>query len=59
LLQRSRFEAAGQTVAATGAFAFDHFVHVMNVLHFRMNRAFETGFAAKAAGAAQGCIVSA
>ena len=46
LLQRSWFRAVRQTVGATGAFAFDHFVHVVDVLHFRMDGAFGTDFAA-------------
>jgi hypothetical protein len=35
--------AVGQTIAATGAFMLKDFVHVMDVLHFRMHRALETG----------------
>jgi hypothetical protein len=45
--------AVGQTIAATGAFMLKDFVHVMDVLHFRMHRALETGLAAKAAGDAE------
>lgn len=43
----------GQTVAAAGAFMLKHFEHMMDVLHFRMDRALGTGFAAKAAGDAE------
>ena len=45
-LKRPRLGAVGQAVGAAGAFAFDHFVHVMDVLHLRMHRAFGADFAA-------------
>ena len=53
LQQRSRLRAVRQTVGAAGAFAVDHFVHVVDVLHFRMDRSFGADFAAQAAGDAE------
>ena len=53
LFERAGLRTIGETVAAAGAFSFDHFVHVMDVLHLRMDRAFRTDFAAEAAGDAK------
>ena len=50
LLQCARFGAVGETVTTAGAFAFDDFVHVVNVLHLGMHGAFGADFAAQAAG---------
>jgi hypothetical protein len=52
-LKRPWLRAVRQAVAATGAFAFDDFVHVVDVLHFRMDGAFWADFAAQAAGDAE------
>jgi hypothetical protein len=54
LLESAKLRAVGQTVAATGAFALNDLVHVVDVLHFRMNRALGTNFTARAAGDAKG-----
>lgn len=51
--QRAWNGAIGKTVAAACAFAFDYFVHVMDVLHFRMDCALRADFAAQAAGDAE------
>jgi hypothetical protein len=51
--QSTGHRTVGQTVAAAGAFAFYHFVHVMDILHFRMHRALGAYFAAKPAGNAE------
>jgi hypothetical protein len=45
--------AVAQTVTTAGTFGFDNFVHVVDVLHFRMHRALGTGLAAEAAGDAE------
>ena len=50
LLQGAKLRAIGQTIATAGAFAFDHFVHVMDVLHLGMDGALGTDFTAQAAG---------
>ena len=52
------FQCAGnrtiaQTVAAAGTFSLEHFIHMMDVLHLRMNSELGTGFAAKTAGDAK------
>ena len=51
--QRAWNRAIGKTIAAACAFALDYFVHVMDVLHFRMDCALRADFAAKAAGDAE------
>jgi hypothetical protein len=53
LQQRPRHRAVGEAIATAGAFSFENFVHVMNVLHFWMDRAFGTNLTAKAAGDAE------
>ena len=52
--KRSGLRAVGQAVGAAGAFILNHFVHVMDVLHLRMDGAFGADFAAQAAGDAEG-----
>jgi hypothetical protein len=53
LLQSAGFGAVGEAVAAAGAFALDHFVHMVNVLHFGMDGVFRANLAAQAAGDAK------
>jgi hypothetical protein len=53
LKQGPRHWAIGEAVAAAGAFSFENFVHVMDVLHFWMDGAFGTNLTAKAAGDAE------
>lgn len=53
LLQCPRRRAVGQTIAAPGAFSFEHFIHVMDVLHLRMDRVLGANLAAQAAGDAK------
>ena len=53
LKQRPRCGAIGEAVSAAGAFSFENFVHVMDVLHFWMDRAFGTNLTAKAGGDAE------
>ena len=53
LFKGAELGAVGETVAAAGAFAFDNFVHVVNVLHLGMDGALGTDFAAEAAGDAE------
>jgi len=53
LKQRPRCWAIGEAVSAAGAFSFENFVHVMDVLHFWVDRDFRTNLTAKAAGDAE------
>ena len=53
LFQCAGNRTIGQTVAAAGTFSLDHFIHMMDVLHLRMNSELGTGFAAKTAGDAK------
>jgi len=53
LFQCAGNRTIGQTVAAAGTFSFEHFIHMMDVLHLRMNSELGTGFAAKTAGDAK------
>src|SRR5215813_211093 len=53
LFQCAGNRTIGETVAAAGAFSLDHFIHMMDVLHLRMNSEFGTRFAAKTAGDAK------
>src|SRR5687767_6535772 len=53
LKQRPGYRAIGEAVPAASAFSFENFVHVMNVLHFWMDRAFGTNLTTKAAGDAE------
>ena len=39
----------GQTVAAAGTFSLEHFIHMMDILHLRMNGELGTDFAAQTA----------
>jgi hypothetical protein len=50
LFERAGLRTIGDTVAAAGAFSFDHFVHVVDILHLWMDRTFRTDLAAEAAG---------
>src|SRR5262245_3165413 len=49
LFQCAGNRTIGETVAAAGAFSRDHFIHMMDVLHLRMNSKLGAGFAAKTA----------
>ena len=53
LKQRPGYRAIGEAVTAASAFSFENFVHVMDVLHFWVNRDFRTNLTAKAAGDAE------
>jgi hypothetical protein len=53
LKQRPRCWAIGEAVSAAGAFSFENFVHVMDVLHFWMDRAFGANLTAKTTGDAE------
>ena len=53
LTQRPGYRAIGEAVTAASAFSFENFVHVMDVLHFWMDRAFGTNLTTKAAGDAE------
>ena len=53
LKQRPGYRAIGEAVTAASAFSFENFVHVMDVLHFWMDRAFGTNLTTKAAGDAE------
>jgi hypothetical protein len=53
LKQRTRYRAVGKAIVTAGAFSFENFVHVMNALHFWMDRAFGANLTAKAAGDAE------
>ena len=48
-MQRTRNRTVGQAIAAAGAFVRDDFVHVVDVLHFRMDGALGADFTAEAA----------
>ena len=50
LLERAGFRAVGKAVAAAGAFTFDNFVHVVDILHLRMDGVLRADFAEQAAG---------
>lgn len=51
--ERAGLRAVGQTIAAAGAFMLQHFVHVMDVLHLRMDGVLGADFATQAAGDAE------
>jgi hypothetical protein len=53
LLEGAELRAVGQTVAAARAFDLYDFVYMVDVLHFRMNRALGANFTAEPAGDAQ------
>ena len=53
LFQCAGNRTIGQTVAAAGTFSLEHFIHMMDVLHLRMNSELGTGFAAQAASDAK------
>ena len=53
LFERAGLRTIGETVATACAFSFNHFVHVMNILHLWMYRTFRTDLAAEAAGDAK------
>src|SRR5215510_1641222 len=49
LFQCAGNRTIGETVAAAGAFSLEHFIHMMDVLHLRMNGELGTGLAAETA----------
>ena len=49
LLQCAGFRTVGKTIAAAGAFSLDDLIHMVNVLHFRMDGELRTNFAAETA----------
>src|SRR5262245_4927882 len=53
LFQCAGNRTIGETVAATGAFSLENFIHMVDVLHLRMNGELGTGFAAETAGDAK------
>jgi len=53
LLESAGGGAVEKAIAATSAFMLKHFVHMMNVLHFRMDGAVRANFAAQAASNAE------
>ena len=56
LFQGAGNRTVGETVVAAGAFSLDHFIHMMDVLHLRMDGELGTGFAADAAGDAKALL---
>jgi hypothetical protein len=58
LNERARDRTVGKTIAAAGAFLFDNFKPMMDVLHLRMHRSFGTNFAAEAARDAESLVNS-
>ena len=49
LRECASFRTIGKTIAAPGTFMLDDFEHMVNVLHFRMDGALRTNFAAETA----------
>src|SRR5262245_13862411 len=56
LFQCAGNRTIGETVAAASAFSLDHFIHMMDILHLRMDGELGTGFAADTAGDAKALL---